>query len=142
MKKMGTKSNRKRYVINFEKFFEMITKRNQNEKNNDSTITEIWQPDPTNNELKLMNKEMVDNKYDTNNNLCNLRYEFINNLINQVLSVYATPDGEIINDEEMLSFGQKIIFESFLKEGVIYESPTRSSANFSGGVNCERLKSS
>lgn len=118
---MKPKSNGKRYAINFEKFFEMITKRNQNEKNNDSTITEIWQPDPTNDELKLMNKEMVDNKYDSNNHLCSLRYDFINSLINQVLSVYATPDGEMIRNEKLLSFGQKIIFESFLKEGIIYE---------------------
>lgn len=118
---MKAKSNGKRYAINFERFFEMITKKNQNEKNNVSTITEIWQPDPTNSELKLMNKEMVDNKYDTNNDLCNLRYDFINSLINQVLSVYSNQDGEMIENEEMLSFGQKIIFESFLKEGVIYE---------------------
>ena len=73
------------------------------------------------NEFTLMNKEMIDNKYDSNNHLCSLRYDFINSLINQVLSVYATPDGEMIRNEKLLSFGQKIIFESFLKEGIIYE---------------------
>ena len=112
--------SKKKYLINFDKFFEMITKKNQNEKNNDSTITEIWQPD-TNGDLKMMNKEMVDNKFDTNNQLCSLRYDFINGLINQVLSVYSTPNEELFKDLEQMSFGQKIIFDTFLKEGVFYE---------------------
>lgn len=114
---MDNKSNQK-YVINFEKFFELITKKNQNEKNNDSTITEIWQPD-VNGDLKMVNKEMVDNKYDVNNHLCGLRYDFINGLINQVLSAYNnTHDGSIIMHEEQLSFGQKIILDTFIKEGI------------------------
>ena len=118
MKKlMNNKSNQK-YVINFEKFFELITKKNQNEKNNDSTITEIWQPD-VNGDLKMVNKEMVDNKYDTNNQLCSLRYDFINGLINQVLSAYNNvQDGSIIMHEGQLSFGQKIILDTFIKEGI------------------------
>jgi hypothetical protein len=115
-----TMSNKKNYVINFEKFFELITKKNQNEKNNDSTITEIWQPD-ANGDLKIANKELVDNKYDANNHLCSLRYDFINSLINQVLSVYSTPEGAILKEEKQMSFGQKIIFDTFVKEGIIYE---------------------
>lgn len=109
-----------KYAINFSKFFELITKKNQNEKNNDSTVTEIWQPD-TNGDLKMVNKEMVDNKYDANNHLCNLRYDFINSLINQVLSVYSTPEGSTFKNENQMSFGQRIIFDTFIKEGVIYE---------------------
>lgn len=118
MKKLIDNKNKQKYVINFEKFFELITKKNQNEKNNDSTITEIWQPD-VNGDLKMVNKEMIDNKYDANNNLCSLRYDFINGLINQLLSVYNTPDGSTIIHEGQLSFGQKIILDTFIKEGII-----------------------
>lgn len=117
---MNSKGTKVKYAINFEKFFELITKKNQNEKNNDSTITEIWQPD-VNGDLKMVNKEMVDNKYDANNHLCSLRYDFINSLINQVLSVYSTPEGATFKNENQMSFGQKIIFDTFVKEGVIYE---------------------
>lgn len=118
---MEQKQNKKRYAINFEKFFELVSKKNQNEKNNESTITEIWQPD-TDGELQIVNKEMVDNKYDTNNNLCSLRYDFLNGLINQILSVYATtPENQLFRNENQMSFGQRIIFETFLREGVIYE---------------------
>ena len=120
MKKSMSNKNNRKYVINLEKFFDLITKKNQNEKNNDSTITEIWQPD-VNGDLKMVNKEMVDNKYDANNHLCGLRYDFINSLINQVLSVYSTPEGSLIVNEKQLSFGQKIILDTFIKEGVIYE---------------------
>ena len=118
---MEQKQNKKRYAINFEKFFELVSKKNQNEKNNESTITEIWQPD-TDGELQIVNKEMVDNKYDTNNNLCSLRYDFLNGLINQILSVYMTaPENQLFRNENQMSFGQRIIFETFLREGVIYE---------------------
>lgn len=119
MEKKQNKNSCK-YAINFDKFFELITKKNQNEKNNDSTITEIWQPD-ANDILKMVNKEMVDNKYDTNNHLCSLRYDFLNSLINQVLSVYSTPEGNTVKHISQLSFGQKIILDTFIKEGVIYE---------------------
>lgn len=112
--------NEKRYIINFDKFFDLITKKNQNEKNNEATITEIWQPDG-NGDLQMVNKEMVDNKYDINNHLCGLRYDFINGLINQVLSVYSTDEGETFKNESQMSFGQKIIFDTFVNEGVIYE---------------------
>lgn len=111
---------KKKYVINFEKFFDLVTHKSANEKNNDSTVTEIWQPDQ-NNDLRIVNKEIVDNKYDSNNNLCGVRYDFLNGLINQVLSVYSGINNTLFISESQMSFGQKIIFESFKKEGVIYE---------------------
>lgn len=110
----------KRYYVNFDKFFELVTRKTPNEKNNDSTITEIWQPG-TDGTLQMMNKEMVDNKFDINNNICSMRYDFLNGLINQVLSVYTTPTDSIFKNEGQMSFGQRIIFDSFIKEGVIYE---------------------
>lgn len=110
----------KRYAIDFDKFFERVTKRNTNEKYTDSTITEIWQPD-TNDNPKLMNKEMIENKYDMTNPLCAIRYEFLNELMTQITSLYSTPLGDIVKSEKQLSFGQRIIFESFIKEGIIYE---------------------
>lgn len=113
-------SNQKRYALNLERFFELITKKTNNEKNADFTVTEIWQPD-TDNDLRIVNKEIVDNRYDKDPNMCNARYDFLNNLINQVLSVYQTPDGKTFLSEKQMSFGQRIIFDTFLKEGVIYE---------------------
>ena len=110
----------KKYAINLDKFWELVMRRSQNEKNNESTITEIWQPDADGNP-SLVNKEIVDNKYDTNNNLCTLRYDFINGLISQITSVYMTPEGNLFRKENQMSFGQKIIFETLVIEGVIYE---------------------
>lgn len=112
--------NDKRYALNLDKFFELVTKKNSNEKNTDSTITEIWQPDQ-NNELKIDHKEIVDNKYDANNHLCGVRYDFLSNSLNQILHVFQTADGSTFLHESQMTFGQRIIFETFLKEGVIYE---------------------
>ena len=110
-----------KYSIDFEKFFELVTKKSQSEKNTDSTVTEIWQPD-TNGELKIMNKEMVDNKTDLNNHLCSLRYDFLNGLLNEILAAYQTPDGKTISSINDFSLGQSIIFTSFMNEGVIKET--------------------
>ncbi len=111
----------KKYALSFDKFFELVTKRNSNERNTDCTITEIWQPEPDNNELKLEHKEIIDNKYDINNNLCGVRYDFLSGSINEILRSAITPDGKCLIDESQLSFGQRIIFNTFLNEGVIYE---------------------
>lgn len=112
----------KKYALNLDTFFELITKKNTNEKNTDCTITEIWQPNSTrNNELILEHKEIIDNKYDTNNNLCGVRYDFLNNIINEIIRTQMLPDGKTFIDEEQMTFGQKIIFNTLLKEGVIYE---------------------
>ena len=113
-------TNKRKYAINIEAFFELITKKNQNEKNNDTTITEIWQPD-TDGELKIVNKEMVENKYSVNNDLCTMRYDFINGLIYQILSTSTLNECTFLENEEQFTFGQWIVFNTLLKEGVIYE---------------------
>jgi len=110
-----------KYSIDFEKFFELVTKKSQSEKNTDSTVTEIWQPD-TNGELKIMNKELVDNKTGLNNHLCSLRYDFFNGLLNEILAAFQTPDGKTISGINDFSLGQNIIFTSFMNEGVIKET--------------------
>lgn len=113
-------NNHTKYTINFDKFFELVTKKTQNEKNNDSTVTEIWQPNE-NGDLTMVNKEMIDAKGDMNNNMCTMRYEFYSGLLNGILAPYDNIEGNLFKSEKDFSFGQRLIMESFKKEGIIIE---------------------
>ena len=88
----------KEYVINFDKFFETVTKVTEKEKNSETTITEIWQPLESG-ELTMVNKEVVENKLDLNEHMCTMRYDFLNGMLN----------------------GNRIIFDSLVKEGILEE---------------------
>lgn len=114
------KTNNKRYALNLNRFFELVTAKSVNENNNESTITEVWQTNGGD-DMTLVNKEIVDNKININNSLCAARYDFLKEIITNILSYLQTPDGDLFVDESQLSFGQKIVFETFIKEGVIYE---------------------
>ena len=110
----------KEYVINFDKFFETVTKVTEKEKNSETTITEIWQPLESG-ELTMVNKEVVENKLDLNEHMCTMRYDFLNGMLNNVLSTYMTPSGKIIKNVHEMPIGNRIIFDSLVKEGILEE---------------------
>lgn len=105
-----------KYIIDFDKLFEYVVKRPSNDKNNESSITQVWQPDGE--ELKITSKEEIETKHESNPNLINMKYDFLNGLLSQITTVFGIND-KIFVKEEDLSFGQKMILDSFIKEGFI-----------------------
>ena len=100
------------YVIDMEKFMEFVSTNTSNEKDTNTTITQVFADTSLDDESEINN--------DTFNNI---RYDFARILLNTVISPYYNPDGSfnIPQNEEEMFLGMKIAFNTLLHHGIICE---------------------
>ena len=115
-----------KYVIDLNKIMDFVTHLKNNEKNNDTQITQMYSIDePLDGEdiseqkLNLITKQVTENKYNGNDSLYNVRYDLVKLIINNLLDFSIDGDGVLIKDEEQMSFGQKLCLNTLINEGII-----------------------
>lgn len=111
----------KEYAIDMSELMAWVSKTPANEKNITTSITQLWPIMEDGDDS--MQKEVTETKSTLNENLNNVRYDFVRILINTVLNPLYSPDGIVtrVNTLSELTFGQKLAFNSLLKEGIIVE---------------------
>lgn len=114
----------KTYAIDFEKLIEVATKANDAIK--DKSKIETWgYATDTNNEpeFKVVQKEVSETTSDGTEAYSTIRYDFIKNLMNLIISPIADENGNVfrVNSFEDMFFGQMLAFNTFLNEGIIIE---------------------
>lgn len=121
------------YVIDMEKFMEFVSTNTSNEKDTNTTITQVFADTSLDDEseikvnqisdFKAVSKEIAESKSNNNDTFNNIRYDFARILLNTVISPYYNPDGSfnIPQNEEEMFLGMKIAFNTLLHHGIICE---------------------
>lgn len=135
------------YVIDMVKFMAFVSQIPSNEKEWNTTITQVYaakedeeyitphvsakrvKKDEDINDITSINpfdvvtKEVTENKSKNNETFNQIRYDFAKTLLSGILTPIYNGDGTILtqNNEEDLLFGQKIIFNTLINEGILKE---------------------
>lgn len=121
------KFNDKTYAFDLDRLMEWIG--SPVEGNSDqlqTTVTEVWaKPDEEidengeiNNDLDLVTREMTDVKSDSS--LSNAKFEMMRNLLDVILNINYTPDGNL-KTQETLTLSETLCLNTLIKEQIIYE---------------------
>ena len=109
------------YYFDLERYIDFITNVTSAERPSNSVITETYSEDAQNDEdeMSMVTKEIVETKGNGGGNefFHETRYKIISDLMNFLL--YYTSDGEVYDDNESLSMGQKLAFKTLLKYGIL-----------------------
>ena len=109
------------YYFDLERYIDFITNVTSAERPSNSVITETYSEDAQNDEdeMSMVTKEIVETKGNGGGNefFHETRYKIISDLMNFLL--YYTSDGEVYDDNESLSMGQKLAFNTLLKYGIL-----------------------
>lgn len=123
------------YGIDMEKFMDFVSNNKDKERDTNTTITQIFSDtgdaeqenimsrDISNNNFRVVSKEISETRANNNAVFNNVRYDFIRILLNCIINPYYNPDGSmiIVNSENEMFLGQKIAFNTLLSNGIIYE---------------------
>lgn len=123
------------YAIDMEKFIHFVSTCSDKEKDTNTTITQIFSDtsnsdeddiitkDISNNNFRVVSKEISETRANNNAVFNNVRYDFIRILLNTIINPYYNPDGSMIiaNNENEMFLGQKIAFNTLLHNGIIFE---------------------
>lgn len=111
----------KQYAIDMNKLMAWVSKTPANEKNVTTSISQLW-PIVEDGNDETMQKEVTETKSTLNENMNNVRYDFVRILINTILNPLFNGDGMLINSSiNDFTFGQSLAFNTLLKEGIIIE---------------------
>lgn len=112
----------KQYAIDMSKLMQWVAKTPSNEKNVTTSISHLWPLMEDENDNSVQ-KEITETKSTLNENMNNVRYDFVRILVNTLLSPVYNSDGMPLKAVSLsdLSFGQMIAFNSLVKEGIIIE---------------------
>ena len=109
------------YYFDLERYIDFITNVTSAERPSNSVITETYSEDAQNeeDEMSMVTKEIVETKGNGGGNefFHETRYKIISDLVNFLL--YYTSDGEVYDDNENLSMGQKLAFNTLIKYGIL-----------------------
>lgn len=126
------------YAIDMDKFMEFISEIKSNEKDNSTTITQVFadndyiaddddnvvvrKPEAISS-FKAISKEITENKNNMNPIFSNIRYDFIKILLSTLVSPFYNQDGSFViaENEDDLFLGQKLAFNTLLNKGIIFE---------------------
>ena len=86
----------KQYAIDMNKLMAWVSKTPANEKNVTTSISQLW-PIVEDGNDETMQKEVTETKSTLNENMNNVRYDFVRILINTILNPLFNGDGILIN---------------------------------------------
>lgn len=118
------KINNKYYALDLEKIIEFISANSENEKSKENTITETYgsisEDSP---EFALLHKTVEDKTYGLKDVMSNYRYNVIMSLLNLILQPIGDGSGSVMltNNTNEMFFGQILVFNTLLKNEIIYE---------------------
>ena len=111
------------YYFDLEAYIDFITNVTSAERPSNSVITETYSEDAQGDEdeMSMVTKEIVETKGNGGGNefFHETRYKIISDLMNFLL--YYTSDGDTYDDDENLSMGQKLAFNTLIKYGILKE---------------------
>lgn len=134
--------NHKYYAFDMEKVISFCSMSTNGEKNIETTITHVYDDSIDNNDgithektifnpvtktaitiNKPISKEVREVKSNCNGNFNNIRYDFIKTIINTIIDTQVYNDGTLViqEDENDLSLGQKLCFNTLIKENLLVE---------------------
>ena len=113
------------YAINISKIMRWVSTTPQEERNILTTITQVqplqttdYDIDDEDISIEVASKEITENKTTLNDTMNNVRYDLIKMILSEL---FTHPNNESNSDWTLLSFTQKICFNTLAKEGIIYE---------------------
>jgi hypothetical protein len=115
----------KLYMIDVDKLMKMISEPREIVK--DKSKVETWayaaEKEGDDPELRVIQKEITENTSNAGETFGNIRYDFMKNLLNLVVSPISDEAGSIlrINSFEDMYFGQVLAFNTLINEGIIIE---------------------
>lgn len=106
------------YKIDMDKLMEWVAKTPSNEKNvgTTTTVTYLDTDDET------PQKEITESKTTLNDNMNNIRYDFIKNLLTTIFSVFPDEMGQVeYKSFKNFTIGQKLCFNTLLAKKIIVQ---------------------
>ena len=99
------------YILNLENIIGFIYQGDNNDKNYESELTELYVVDNENSNMSLSNKQLREIKNNDMTNHQTIRYDMIKLLLERLLDI----------KEEVLTFGETVVLNTMLTEGLITE---------------------
>lgn len=99
------------YILNLENLIGFIYQGDNNDKNYESELTELYVVDNENSNMSLSNKQLREIKNNDMTNHQTIRYDMIKLLLERLLDI----------KEEVLTFGETVVLNTMLTEGLITE---------------------
>jgi hypothetical protein len=120
------KIGEKVYLLNIDAIIEYITKSDDSTKNvNTQTVNHYRSNDSTDasvgtfgGELVYVGKEVSEDKHTKSETIDTIRYDLIKSMIETLLNISFDGDED---DLTSITFGEKIIFNSFIEKGFLKE---------------------
>lgn len=117
--------NGKTFYIDIKALMSFLTKSSSNEKQNDTSITQIYAVDQeeNSNDVKMVSKEVSETKSNINDTMVNIRYDIIKYMLNGLLEPIQNENGRIvyINNLDEINFTQTLCLNSLKAEGILKE---------------------
>lgn len=142
MNKKYISFNHKYYAFDMERVMAFCSASTNEEKNIETTITHVYDDSINDNDgisrektifnpvtktaitvNKPISKEVREVKSNCNGNFNSIRYDFIKLIINTIIETQVYNDGTLViqEDETDLSLGQKLCFNTLIKENLLVE---------------------
>lgn len=107
------------YILDLDKLMKWVSTSPTSERNMVSSITQVYPVMGDNevnipDELDYSTKEITEQKETLNDTMCNIRYDIIKIMINTIMSFD-------VNNEEEMSFQQKIAMNTLINKGIMIE---------------------
>lgn len=110
------------YYFDLERYIDFITNVTTAERPSNSVITETYSEanQTDEDEMNLVTKEIVETKGNGGGNefFHETRYKIISDLVNFLL-YYTSDSNETYDDDENLSMGQKLAYNTLIKYGIL-----------------------
>lgn len=104
------------YKIDMDKLMKWVSETPSNEKNVGTTTTVTYMDT----EDEVPQKEITENKFSLNDNMNNIRYDFIKNLLTTIFSVFPNEMGQAESKSlKNFTLGQRICFNTLLSKKII-----------------------
>lgn len=121
----------KTYFVDVARFFEIVTGMGGVDKTSDQTINQTYgypasafdKGNVNEDDFILVSKEVSESKTNFNDSVCNIKYNFLQNIFQLVTAPSVNMNGEpiVIENASQMHFGQMLAFNTFLELGVIVE---------------------
>lgn len=118
--------NGKAFYIDMKALISFLTTSSSDEKQNDTSITQIYaidQEEMSNNDVKMVSKEVSETKSNINDTMVNIRYDLVKNLLNALIEPIQNENSGIvyINNLNEMNFTQTLCLNTLKAEGILKE---------------------
>ena len=112
------------YVIDFDKLMSLVT--DLPDVSKEKTKTETWgyvSDEENKPDFRMIQKEVAENTTNGMETFGNIKYDFMKNLLNLIVSPISDDNGNLMRLESFgdMYFGQKLAFNTLINEGIIIE---------------------